>query len=132
MDIDHIALATKKLDSSVPFYRDLLGLEYHETEEVPTQKVRAAILKAGETKVEILEPTAPDSPVARFIEKRGEGLHHIAFCVDDLDETLGRLKAAGARLIDEEPRPGVGGTRIAFVHPAAATGVLVELVEAPK
>jgi len=129
--IDHIAVASSSLEKGIAFYARILGLEHHETEEVPEQKVRAAMLLAGSVRVELLEPTSDDSPIAKFIAKRGEGLHHIAFQVENLEEALARLKESGARLIDERPRAGVGGSRIAFVHPAAASGVLVELVERP-
>jgi methylmalonyl-CoA epimerase len=128
-EIDHIAVANSSNDKGIAFYRDLIGLEYVETEEVAEQKVKAAILKAGDVRVELLEPTSADSPVARFIDRRGEGLHHIAIRVKNIEEVLVRFKAAGARLIDESPRTGVGGSRIAFVHPAASNGVLIELVE---
>ncbi|MHC4941434.1 MAG: methylmalonyl-CoA epimerase [Planctomycetota bacterium] len=131
-ELDHIAVANASIAKGIAFYRDLIGLEYLETEEVAEQKVKAAILQAGGIRIEILEPLSEDSPVARFIARRGEGLHHIAFRVDDIEAVLERFKAAGARLIDEAPRRGVGGTRIAFVHPAASNGVLIELVEQPK
>lgn len=131
-DVDHIAIANNDLSKGRAFYEKVLGLDFHEIEEVPTQKVRAAILTAGAVRIELLEPTAEDSPIARFIEKRGEGLHHIAFQVPDLEAKLKELEAAGVRLIDREPRPGAGGTRIAFLHPAAGSGVLIELVERPQ
>jgi methylmalonyl-CoA/ethylmalonyl-CoA epimerase len=130
-EVDHIAIALSDLEKGLQIYRDLLGLEHHHTEVVEEQKVKAAMLTAGATRIELVEPTAPDSPIARFLAKKGEGLHHIAFRIKDLESVLARLKKAGARLIDEEPRQGVGGTRIAFLHPSATAGVLVELVESP-
>lgn len=130
-DIDHIAIANASLEKGLAFYCGLLGLSHHETEEVPEQKVKAALLTAGSTRIELIEPTADDSPVARFLDRHGEGLHHIAFRVDDLEKTLAKLEQAGVRLIDTKPRSGVGGTRIAFIHPSAASGVLIELVEHP-
>lgn len=131
-EVDHIAIALADLAKGLAFFRDLLGLDHHGTEEVTEQKVRTAMLSAGSTHIELIEPTSPDSPVARHLERRGEGLHHIALRVEDLEGELKRLKAAGLRLIDDRPRIGVGGTKIAFVHPAAASGVLLELVESPR
>ena len=129
--VDHIAIAVSSLEKGLSFYHDLLGLEHCGTEEIPEQKVKTAMLAAGSTHLELLEPTSNDSPVAKYIGQRGEGLHHIAFQVEDLEGELVRLKTAGARLIHEKPTRGVGGTRIAFVHPASAAGVLLELVERP-
>ncbi len=127
--VDHVAVAVRSIEESLRFYRDLLGLEHIGDEEVAEQKVRVAVLRAGETRVELLEPTAPDSPVARFIDKKGEGLHHIAFRVDGIEGELERLAAHGTRLIDAHPRVGAEGARIGFIHPAASGGVLIELVE---
>jgi len=127
--VDHLAVAVRSIEKSLPFYKDLLGLDHMGDEEVAEQKVKVAVLGAGETRVELLEPTAPDSPVARFIEKSGEGLHHIAFRVDGIDAELKRLAAQGTRLIDAQSRVGAEGARIGFVHPAASGGVLIELVE---
>jgi methylmalonyl-CoA/ethylmalonyl-CoA epimerase len=131
-DLDHIAVATTSLEKGLSFYRDLLGLEHCGTEEVKEQKVRAAVLEAGDTHIELLEPTSEESPVARFIRKRGEGLHHLAFKVHDIEAAVDRVVKAGGRMIDREPRSGVGGTRIAFIHPTTPSGVLVELVEHPR
>ena len=128
MKIDHLGIATKSIDEALRFWRDL-GLSLVDTEEVADQKVRVAILPLGEARVELLEPTNLDSPVARFLERRGPGLHHVAVRVHDIRETLARLQAAGARLIDEEPRVGAGGCLVAFIHPASAGGVLLELVQ---
>jgi methylmalonyl-CoA/ethylmalonyl-CoA epimerase len=129
MKIEHIGIATRELDEALSFWRDALGLEVVETEEVAEQKVRVAMLPIGESRVELLEPTSDDSPVAKFIAKRGAGIHHIAVRVEDIRESLGRLKEQGIRLIDETPRIGAGGCLVAFVHPSAANGVLLELVE---
>ena len=125
--IDHVGIAVRSLDESIPFYRDTLGLPLHDIEEVPDQKVRTAVFLSGENRIELLEPTSPDSPIARFLEKRGEGIHHLALRVEDVESALGRVREAGCRLIDEIPRPGAGGAEIAFVHPKSAHGVLLEL-----
>jgi len=127
--LDHVAVAVRSISEALPFYRDVLGLEYRGEETVPGQGVKVAVLGAGENRIELLEPTTPDSPVARFLEKNGPGLHHIALCTDDLAAELERLAAKGVRLIDAVPRNGAEGTRIAFLHPRAAAGVLIELVE---
>jgi methylmalonyl-CoA/ethylmalonyl-CoA epimerase len=129
MKIEHIGIATHKIDDALMFWRDALGLRVVETEEVAEQGVRVAMLPVGEPRVELLEPTSASSPVAKFLEKRGPGIHHIAVRVDDIRATLARLKEQGARLIDEAPRVGAGGCLVAFVHPATAGGVLLELVE---
>lgn len=129
MKIDHIGIATPKIDDALDFWRDALGLEVVHTEEVAEQGVRVAMLPVGEPRVELLEPTHAGSPVAKFIAKRGAGMHHIAVRVEDIRATLARLKSNGARLIDEEPRAGAGNCLIAFVHPSASGGVLLELVE---
>ncbi|MDH3528150.1 MAG: methylmalonyl-CoA epimerase [Acidobacteriota bacterium] len=131
MKIDHLGIAVKTIGESIAFWRDALGLENVHTEEVEDQKVRVAMLPIGETNIELLEPTAPDSPVARFIEKRGTGIHHIAVEVDDIRAHLSKLKSEGISLVDEEPRIGAGGCLIAFVHPKSTGGVLMELVEKP-
>jgi methylmalonyl-CoA/ethylmalonyl-CoA epimerase len=127
--IDHIGIAVKSIDEAKKFWVDLLGLKLSHIEEVPGQKVRVAMLEAGETTIELLEPTSPDSPIQRFIEKRGEGLHHLTLGTDNLAERLKKLKAANVALIDEHPRIGAGGSRIAFLHPKSTHGVLVELRE---
>lgn len=126
--IDHVGIAVKNLEEAMKVWEGL-GLEVDEVEEVPDQKVRTAIIHVGESRIELLEPTAEDSPIARFIAKRGEGIHHIALGVENIEEHLTKLKEAGYRLIDEKPRVGAGGARIAFVHPKAVTGVLLELCE---
>jgi len=127
--VDHIGIAVESLTESLSFYRDALGLHVEETEEVPSQKVRVAMLPVGETNIELLEPTSPDSPIARFMEKKAPGIHHVALAVDDIDATLAGLKEQGIRLINEEPLEGAGGKRIAFVHPAATGGILLELCQ---
>lgn len=129
MKIDHLGIATRGLDEAIGFWRDALGLEVVATEEVAEQGVRVAMLPIGETRVELLEPTSEASPVAKFLEKRGAGIHHIAVRVEDIRATLARLKEQGLRLIDEVPRVGAGGCLVAFVHPSSAHGVLLELVE---
>jgi len=127
--LDHIAIAVKDLECALKPYQEALGLTVSEMEEIPGQQVRIAYLPIGDTEIELLEPTTDDSGVAKFLEKRGEGLHHICLEVDDLKATLARLKAQGMRLIDEEPRDGGKGKRIAFVHPRSMNGVLIELTE---
>ncbi|PYS48211.1 MAG: methylmalonyl-CoA epimerase [Acidobacteria bacterium] len=129
MKIEHIGIATRTLDDALSFWRDALGLQVVHTEVVEDQKVRVAMLPVGEPRIELLEPTNEDSPVAKFLEKRGAGIHHIAVRVDDIRATLERLKRSGARLIDETPRAGADGCLVAFVHPSSANGVLLELVE---
>jgi methylmalonyl-CoA/ethylmalonyl-CoA epimerase len=131
MKIDHLGIATREIAETLEFWRDALGLQLHDIEDVPDQKVRVAMLDLGESRVELLEPTSPDSPIAKFLEKRGPGIHHIAVGVDDIHAALDRLRNQGARLIDESPRPGAGGSLVAFVHPSTANGVLLELVQ-PK
>jgi methylmalonyl-CoA/ethylmalonyl-CoA epimerase len=129
MKIEHIGIATPKIEDALAFWRDALGLTVVHTEEVAEQGVRVAMLPVGEPRVELLEPTHAGSPVAKFLEKRGAGVHHIAVRVEDIRASLARLKREGARLIDEEPRVGAEGCLVAFVHPASAGGVLLELVE---
>ena len=125
--VAHVGLAVRSLDEILPFYRDVLGMP--ETALADSDGARIAGLVAGETLVELLEPATPDSPIDRFIARRGPGIHHICFAVEDLDATLERCRAAGVRLIDETPRVGAEGKRIAFLHPASTSGVLVELSE---
>jgi methylmalonyl-CoA/ethylmalonyl-CoA epimerase len=129
MKVEHIGIATEKIDDALAFWRDALGLEVVHTEEVAEQGVRVAMLPVGEPRVELLEPTHEGSPVAKFLQKRGPGIHHVAVRVEDIRASLARLKARGARLIDEEPRVGAGNCLVAFVHPQSAGGVLLELVE---
>lgn len=127
--IDHIGIAVKDLNAALKLYEDMLGLKCVETEVVEEQKVRVAFLPTGDSEVELLESTSPDGPIAKFIEKNGEGIQHIAFRVDNLEQRLAELKEKGVRLIDEKPRRGAGGAKIAFLHPKATFGVLVELSE---
>jgi methylmalonyl-CoA/ethylmalonyl-CoA epimerase len=129
MKIEHIGIATRALDEALLFWREALGLELEATEEVAEQRVRVAMLPIGESHIELLEPTDADSPVAKFLEKRGPGIHHIAVRVSDIRATLESLKKQGMRLIDETPRTGAGGCLVAFVHPSSAQGVLLELVQ---
>jgi len=128
LKIDHIGIAVKSLSESSKLY-ELLGIKSTGTEEVADQKVKVAFFPVGDSEVELLESTAPDGPIARYIEKNGEGMQHIALRVDDLDAALAELKAKGVRLIDEKPRYGAGGARIAFVHPKSTGGILLELSE---
>ena len=129
MKIDHLGIAVRSLSDSLNFYRDALGLELSGTEEVLDQGVRVALLPAGESRIELLEPFSEDTPVGRFIARRGEGLHHICYEVDDLASKLVDLRSRGIRLLDGYPRRGAEGKLVAFLHPASAYGVLVELVE---
>ena len=127
--LDHIGIAVKDLNVALGFYRDALGLEIEAPEDVASQRVRVHFVPLGGASLELLEATSPESPIARYVEKRGPGLHHLTLRVDDLHGALERLKTRGVRLIDEQPRRGAGGSLVAFVHPSAAHGVLVELVE---
>lgn len=127
--INHIGIAVPSIDATLPFYRDQLGMACLGIEEVAEQKVKVAMLAIGESKIELLEPTAEDSPVARFLEKSGQGIHHIAYEVTDIEVTIASLLADGARMIDEKPRQGAHGTRIAFLHPKSSHGVLTELCQ---
>jgi methylmalonyl-CoA epimerase len=129
MKINHLGIATKGIDEALKFWSDALGLENIHTEVVEDQKVRVAMLPIGESRVELLEPTSDDSPISKFLEKRGGGIHHIAVEVDDIEASLAKLKSQGMRLIDEKPRIGAEGCLVAFVHPAASGGVLLELVQ---
>ena len=125
--LDHIGIAVDDLAEALAFYRDALGLDVDVTEEVASQAVRAHFLSVGPATLELLEATSPESPIARFISRRGAGLHHITLRVDDIIETLARLRARGVQLIDETPRDGAEGALVAFIHPSSAHGVLVEL-----
>ncbi len=126
--IDHVGVAVKSLEEAVKTY-EALGFEVEEIEEVAEQKVRVAMLPAGESRVELLEATSEDSAIAKFISSRGEGIHHIAINVENIEEALNKAKEAGLRLIDEKPRIGAGGKKVAFVHPKSTHGVLLEFVE---
>ncbi len=129
MKISHLGIATKSIDEALRFWQDALGLKNVHTETVEDQKVRVAMLPIGDTRIELLEATADDSPIAKFVEKRGGGIHHIAVEVENIEETLAKLKREGARLIDESPRQGAEDCLIAFVHPSSANGVLLELIQ---
>jgi len=127
--IDHIGIAVESIKKWIGFYRDVLGLEFAGSEEVPEQKVKVAFLTIGDSKIELLEPTSEDSPIAKFLEKRGSGVHHIALQVDDIEAAIARHHDAGAKLIDNKPRIGAHNMKIAFIHPKASGGVLLELCE---
>lgn len=132
MKINHLGIATKQISDALKFWEDALGLENIHTEAVEDQKVRVAMLPIGESRIELLEPTTDDSPISKFLENRGGGIHHIAVEVTDINESLKRLKEKGIRLIDENPRTGAEGCLVAFVHPSATNGVLLELVQSTK
>jgi methylmalonyl-CoA/ethylmalonyl-CoA epimerase len=127
--IDHLGIAVSSIDSGKKFWKDIMGLELEGTETVEEQKVTTAFMPVGESEVELLESTSPDGPVAKYIEKKGAGLQHVAFRVENIDEALAELKEKGVQLIDQTPRNGAGGARIAFLHPKATGGILVELCE---
>ncbi len=127
--IHHLGYAVEDLEAASRLYRERFGARLEEPEMVADQGVNAAMFQVGESRIELLEPTGPDTPVGKFLAKRGEGLHHVAFQVEDIEATLGELGRDGVELIDEEPRVGAGGTRMAFVHPRSVHGVLTELVE---
>ena len=127
--INHIGIAVQSLDATLPFYRDALGMPFHGTEEVAEQKVRVAMLGIGEAKIELLEPTSPDSPIAKYLEKNGPGIHHIAYEVADITAAIAHMQQQGARMIDEQPRNGAHGSKIAFIHPKSSNGVLTELCQ---
>jgi methylmalonyl-CoA epimerase len=130
MTIDHLGIAVASIEEALAFYRDALGLTVSGRETVDDQGVRVAMLPVGESRIELLEAVGPDTPVGKFLAKRGPGLHHVCYRVPDIHAALERMRASGARLIDETPRPGAGGHLVAFVHPASTGGVLVELVQA--
>ena len=128
--LDHIGIAVGDLNEALKFYRDALGLDIEAPEAVASQRVRAHFIPVGESAIELLEATADDSPIAKYVARRGPGIHHITLRVDDIRAVLARLKDKGIRLIDETPRPGAHGSLVAFIHPASAHGVLVELKQA--
>lgn len=129
--IEHIGIAVKNLDDSIKFYEEVLGLKCYAVEEVKDQKVKTAFFQIGQTKIELLESTDAEGPIGKFIEKRGEGIHHLAFAAKGLDSSLEELKSKGIKLIDEKSRKGAEGLKIAFLHPKATFGVLTELCEKP-
>ncbi len=127
--IEHIGIAVKNLDESIKFYEEVLGLKCYNIEEVADQKVKTAFFKVGDTKIELLESTDPEGPIGKYVEKKGEGIHHIAFAVDKIEEKLKKAEEHGVRLIDKEPRKGAEGLDIGFLHPKSTFGVLTELCE---
>ncbi|HDQ04027.1 MAG TPA: methylmalonyl-CoA epimerase [Deltaproteobacteria bacterium] len=129
LKIDHIGIAVKSIEEAKNLYSGLLGLKHEGSETVAEQKVTTAFFPVGDTEVELLESTSPDGPIAKYIEKKGEGIQHIAFRVENIEEALAELKAKGVQLIDEKPRRGAGGAKIAFLHPKSTFGVLIELCE---
>lgn len=129
--IEHIGIAVKNLAASITYYEEVLGLKCYAIEEVEDQKVKTAFFKVGQTKIELLEATSPDSPIARFIEKRGEGIHHIAFAVENIRASLAEVESKGVTLIDKQPRRGAEGLDIAFLHPKSTGGVLTEFCQKP-
>src|SRR5918999_1235370 len=129
--LDHIGIAVRDVENALAFYRDALGLDIEEPEEVASQRVRAHFIPVGESSLELLEATAADSAIAKYVEKRGPGIHHITLRVENINAALVQLKSRGVRLVDEQPRPGAEGALVAFIHPSAAHGVLVELKEKP-
>ena len=130
--IEHIGIAVKSLQDAIPFYENVLGLKCYNIEEVVEQKVKTAFFMIGQTKIELLEPTSPESAVAKFIEKRGEGIHHIAFAARGLQASLDELAGKGVQLLDKNPRKGAEELNIAFLHPKSTLGVLMELCEKPN
>lgn len=127
--IDHLGIAVKSIEEGKNFWTDVLGLKFEGSETVEEQKVTTAFFPVGESEVELLESTSPDGPIARHLEKKGEGIQHVAFRVEDIEEALKELKEKGVMLIDEKPRKGAGGAKIAFLHPKSTKGILVELCE---
>ena len=127
--IEHLGIAVKSIEEALPYYENVLGLKCYSIEEVPDQKVRTAFMMVGQTKLELLEPTSDESPIAKFIEKRGEGIHHIAFCVEDANEALADAASKGIKLIDEKARKGAEGLNIGFLHPKSTMGVLTEVCD---
>ena len=130
--IEHLGIAVKSLETAIPYYETVLGLTCYAVEEVPEQKVKTAFFKVGQTKLELLESTDPEGPVGKFIENKGEGVHHIAFAVEGLQAALDFVAEKGVRLIDKQPRKGAEGLNIAFLHPKSTFGVLTELCEDPN
>ena len=129
LKVDHIGIAVKSLDETLKFYQEMLGLELQGEEVVEEQKVKVAFLPLGDTEVELLESTDPEGPIAKFIDKKGEGIQHIAFRVENIEEAIAELMSKGVKMIDEKPRYGAGGAKIAFCHPKSTNGVLVEISE---
>lgn len=132
MILDHVGIAVRSIDAALPLWKDALGAKVGDRETIPSQEVTVLFLETGESCTELLEPTGENSPIQRFIEKRGEGLHHIAYRVEDLEMVMKNLDNAGSRLLYPEPRPGSHQTRINFIHPSSTGGILIELVEYPE
>ena len=130
--IEHLGIAVKSIEESLPYYEQILGMKCYNIEEVADQKVKTAFFKIGQTKIELLEPTSEESTIAKFIEKRGEGIHHIAFATDNVADALAEAESKGVRLIDKAPRKGAEGLNIAFLHPKSTCSVLTELCEDPN
>ncbi|MBN2571275.1 MAG: methylmalonyl-CoA epimerase [Ignavibacteriales bacterium] len=130
--IEHIGIAVKNLDESIKYYENILGLKCYAVEEVPDQKVKTAFFKVGDTKIELLESTNPEGPISKFIEKKGEGIHHLAFAVKDISGSLKEVEGKGIQLIDKEPRKGAEGLNIAFLHPKSTMGILIEFCSDKK
>jgi len=131
MTLDHLGIAVRSLDTALTFYRDALGLAAEGPEEVPAEGVRIAFLPVGESRIELLEPMSADTTVARFLDRHGEGIHHVCLRVADIDKAVADLKQRGAQIVPPDVRRGAGGRRVAFIHPRSTGGVLLELVEAP-
>jgi len=127
--VDHIGIAVKSIEEALPFYTDVLGLKVQQIEEVESEKLKVAFIKVGDTKLELLEPTSPDSAVAKHIEKRGEGIHHVALGVESIQDRIDEIKAKGIQMIQDQPKTGAGGALVAFMHPKSTGRVLVELCE---
>ncbi|MCF7740900.1 MAG: methylmalonyl-CoA epimerase [Candidatus Marinimicrobia bacterium] len=130
--INHIGIAVKSLEEQIPFYRDILNLKFEGTEEVPDQKVKVAMFQVGEVRIELLEPTSEKSPIARFIDKKGQGMHHIAYESNDIEKEIEQAAGKGIKMIDKEPRDGAHNTKIAFMHPRSTGKVLTEICQSNK
>lgn len=130
--INHIGIAVKSLEEQIPFYHDILNLKFEGTEEVPDQKVKVAMFQVGEVRIELLEPTSEKSPIARFIDKKGQGMHHIAYESDDIEKEIEQAAGKGIKMIDKEPRDGAHNTKIAFMHPRSTGKVLTEICQSNK
>jgi len=130
--INHIAIAVSNIEKAAEFYQDVLGLSLSDVEVVAAQKTKAGFLRIGETNIELVQPSEPDSPLVKFLETKGQGIHHICFEVDDVEEEVNAFLEKGATMVDQKPRPGVHQTKVAFVHPKSSSGVLIELCELPK
>ena len=130
--LNHVAIAVNHLEEATKFYRDVLGLDLKGVEVVPAQKSKVGFFPIGETNIELVQPSEPDSPLVKFLEAKGQGIHHICFEVDDIEAEIKAFLAQGATMVDQKPRPGAHNSRVAFIHPKSSSGVLIELVELPK